>query len=648
VQVQVENIDTRSDYEIWLGDQLKSAKFARQRWEEEWGKNEMSLYDNGDSTATIQSTGSQSGSTDAAPEARNDAALNFMALNLNARNAGLIQSQLISNVPAMMAIPANDKDRTDREAAQAHERALMFLKEEKNWGGWIGLSLMTLVTYGTCTIKQIMKDSAGGYDYDSEGKITPIGDITYSVPSVWDIWFDPNATSALTVNKVWERLHFDYESAKSYFGEEASRMLCNYAPGEQRILLEGSQLPVYFTGTVEVYECWITGCAADNFKGKLIYHTSDGRILKIQDNPCKFNMFPKAKSTKKIRAARLPYNILTYEDIPGSSYGRSPAAKCYRAQAVLNQCAAVVLQTAKNMGTPKVMTTTAVVNRGTLTDDNVQVIEIDPSGGDMGGGGSFPAVFQAANTSNDIKVIIEEMKTHINDQWGINDALLGKQGRETQGVTMQVSIQQGNLVREWLFDKYVKYLKDIAALSLAYAVDYWTEDKWKLVLGKEDSASLLKSAMQADVESGYTIHLERNMLIALDPISRQEQLLRLKDVFSEAGLDKRYYVRLFRLADFRGIYSQFDYADNRGKRQIDYVIKEKKLPTIYKHEDHIGIAAYVTKFINSFEFEELKDEEKILLDQLVDKHLEIESQKMAGNAQSGLPSAAGQTAVPPM
>jgi hypothetical protein len=641
------DIDIRNEIEKKLGDELAQAKQVRRRWEREWAKNEQSLYDNGDESILRQSMHTKIGGSDPVPESSQDAKDNFAGLNLNARNAELIHSQLISNVPATMAVPTNEKDREDREAAQAHEAALAHLREEKDMAAWVGISLVPMTVYGTAVLKQIIDKTAGGYDYVIDPKNPKIkkkvavGDIKYAVPSAWDVWLDPKATSLLEVKKVWERLHFDYDSAKAFFGEEALHLVCGAA--SEKVMLEDSQFPVYYNGTVEIYEHWIQGSAADNYKGKLIYHLEDGRILKQEDNPCKTNMFPKIKSTTKVRVARLPYSFMPYHVVPGSPYGRSPASKCYRAQAILNQCAAVMLQTAKNIGVAKVMTTGSVVNRSSLSDDSIQVIELDMAAGDTGGGGSYPNILQGAGTSNDFKLIMEDQRTHINDQWGINDALLGKQGRETQGITMQVSLQQSNLIREWLFDNYVRYLKDIMKLSLAHAVSEWPESKWRLVLGKEDSQTLLKSAMGSDVESGYSIMLERNLLIALDPISRQEQLLRLKDVFKDAGIDQRIYMRLFRFADWRGIFTQFDYAINRGKKNIEFILTKKKLPEIYKHEDHVGIAAYLSEYVNSYEFEELNEEQKALINTLIDKRLEIEANKMAGSAPQG-----AAPAMPPM
>jgi hypothetical protein len=630
-------VDTRSSYEKALCKKLEAAKMLRSRLETEWRKVEQSLIDNGDGDILSRSVAGSSGTNHAVPESEEDARNLFQGLNLNARNAALIHSQLISNIPAMMATPHNKKDRTDREAAQGHEIALEHINEEQNLPCEIGIAMVGLTHYGTAIIKQVFDKSVGAYESDHKGNVRPAGKTIVTTPSNWDIWLDPDAKSITKINCVFERLYFSYDVAKDFFSEEALHMLCKVAAG--MAYTSGGEVPDFFSEAVEVYEYWEAGSAADRYKGRLVYMTEAGHILKELDNPCRFNMFPKSKTTKPVRVARLPYTFMPYEIIKNYPYGRTPAARCVKAQATLNQIAAVMIQTGKNVGVPHVMTSGTVINKDSLTDNSACVIQLDlGAGGPEGSGSNFPAVMQAASTSQDMKILMEEMKTHINDQWGINDALLGKQGRETQGVTLQVSIQQANLIREWLFDNYVRFLKDVYKVSLSYAVQNWSEDKWKLVLGEEDSQTILKSSRNADVEGGYSIHLERNMLIALDPISRQEQLMRFLPLVQNGMIEYRFWMKQFKFADWRGLYSKYEAADNRAKKNIETIIKDSVLPVIYKHEDHIGIAAYVQEFINSFEFDMLSDVQKKLVNDLIDKRMELEAQKSRGTIQAPKPN----------
>jgi len=645
-KVKVIGNDPLTELERKNSDEFERAKLIRRRLEDEWRRNEQSLLDTGDTGLLSRSLATQAGGTSNLPESAQDAAENFFGINYNARNAAVIQAQLVSNVPAMMTIPVNDKDREDREAARGHEIALHHLRETLKLSSYISLSTVGLTIYGTTYVKQIYNKSAGAYESTPDGKIKHVGEIKLSTPSVWDVWLDPDAKNFLDVKKVWEKIYFTCENAKAFFDLESVGMLI-------RSIYSGTELdelPSTYEGTVCVYEKWTAGHAGDGYKGTLQYFTEDGKLLKTKinpkgTNPCTFNMLPKTKTgSKTIRMARLPYSILPYEPLPGMPYGRTPAAKCYKAQVHLNNCMQVVLQTAKNMGVPKIMTTAAVTNKETFSDDSIQILQFDNSGSGVGGGGSFPAQMQAANTSNDIKYVMERAEAHINDQWGITDAMLGKQGRETAGITNQTNIQQSNLIRETLFDNYVTYLKDIAQLGLSYAVEEWSEDTWKLVLGKEDSQTLLKACLNTDVEGGYTIYFERNMLISLDPISRQEQLMRFLPIAQAGGMDMQYFMKLFKFFDFRGLYGKYDLAENRAKKNIEFIIKEKMLPQIWKHENHTDICVCLTEYVGSYEFEEQDDVVKKLLNDLIDARLKLEAQKVAGVQ----PQAAPQQPQPQM
>ena len=92
-------VDTRSSYEKALCKKLEAAKMLRSRLETEWRKVEQSLIDNGDGDILSRSVARSSGTNHAVPESEEDARNLFQGLNLNARNAALIHSQLISNIP---------------------------------------------------------------------------------------------------------------------------------------------------------------------------------------------------------------------------------------------------------------------------------------------------------------------------------------------------------------------------------------------------------------------------------------------------------------------------------------------------------------------------------------------------------------------
>jgi hypothetical protein len=628
-----------SPSECKIGKQLEAARRDKHRYLGEWQSSESSLFDIGSEGGALRTDSKMS--TLAGEEgdigSNGDVSDNFMGINISARNLQLIFSQLSSNTPAVMAI-AQSNEQSDINAAKSSEAVMSWARKQYQIDNKIALAVYNTFVYGTGFLKQIYDGSLGSL-VASENSVKTLGDHKFLVPSPWDMFIDPNAKTIDAIKWVSERMYVDYEDACRFFPEELHDLIManriEYEESES-----GADNSLFYTthhNCVEIYERWETGLPENKYKGKLIYHFKNGQILLEKDSPCSHAAYPDSSTRKSVKA-RLPYSILTYEDIPNSTWGRSPAAKVARAQHILNALFMVVLQTAQNMGSP-----TLVVNKGSLgesasdikTNNPVNVITLDLSGD---AGGTMPFTLQAANTSNDTKVLMDHMINYINDGWGVNDALLGKQSRETQGVTMQLSIMQGNTIRERLFAKYVFFVEDVYNLLMADVAKNWKMERVIKVVG-ENNKVRAKSIVGVDIISGYIIKVERNSIFALDPITRQEQLLNLRQVFLEAGMDPRQIVRYLGIADLRGVYDEFDLADNRAQKVID-IIKEGDKPKIYKFEDHIGIFAYMKRYTMTEEFFNLDEE----VQTEIEKHMD---ERMKQESKNRLPEQAPPQAAPP-
>lgn len=616
--------------EVMLSKMLEASKRDRRRFEGEWQSNEASLFDIGAEGGALRGDNQISQIAATGEEAdigsAGDVSDNFMGINLSSRNLQLIFSQLMSNAPVVMAIP-NSNEQDDINSAKAGEATTSHMRKVYGMDNVVSLGVYNTFVYGTGFVKQLF-DGGKGAIAAINGAVRSLGDHVFSAPLPWDIYIDPNAKTVDTISWMTERMFVHYEEAIAFFGEEFADTLLAYRVDYNSTPAQGSysgNTSLFYDirfDCIEIFERWETGTKANAFKGKLTYHLRDGRILLERDNPCVHSAEPDS-SSRKAKRARLPYSILTYEDIPNTIWGRSPASKCTRAQNVLNACYMVMLQTAHNMGVPHL-----VVNKASLGDsaqtpvsnNSINIIPLELSGE---AGGTVPFVLQAAGTSPDIKELAAYCATYINDVWGVNDALLGKQQRETQGITMQISIMQGNMIRERLFNKYVYFIEDFYGLSLADAAENWTAEKFIKVLGNNNKVEA-HTIKGADIISGYVLKVERSNLFALDPITRQEQVMNLKDVFAEAGMDPRFLLKQLRLADLRGAYDEFDKADNRAMKILDK-LKEGEPVTIRKYEDHVGIVSFMQRYVMTEEHDELEPEVQDAIEKHIDARLKAES-----------------------
>lgn len=612
--------DCLTDRERIIGQKLQAAIQDRARWRSEWNSNEASIFDTGYEGAILRdsmNSASVSGSDNSDVGTEGSGADNFMGLNPSARNMQVLHSQLCSNPPVVMAVPASDEE-SDKDAAEAAELVCQHIRQQKHVDSWFANFTLNTHLYGTGFIKLVFRKDLGLYIYnDRNCKSEQLGDFSIGTPRPWDMYVDANATHWDEVTWVSERLFVDIDDATAFFGEEHRASLAASAMQLSELVTSGveghSLLYTIKTDVVEIFERWEPGLPSNDFLGRLEYHLRGGKILKTcEEIPSAFKLTEGGSAL----VARLPYQCLTYIDVPNSIWGRSPAALCARAQNVLNAITAVELDTAHNMGVPRLVVTKEAVGPDTeraATNSSVDMISIDIG---SEGGGAFPAILQAANTSQDLKVLYDKLSTYINDAWGVNDALLGKQERETQGVTMQISIQQGNMIRENFFNKYVRTINWFYELGLAYYVKFKTLSQMVYVVGPDNKIQARK-LKGADIISGYVLVVERGTSFALDPITRQEQITNLMKVFQEGGLDTRFLIRQLKLADLRGIYAEFDLADNRAKMLIEK-LKNKDEVKIRTPEDHIGIGLYLSKYVMSSEYDELDDDIKDLIDKHID------------------------------
>ena len=643
--------------EVLLAKQLEGAKRDRRRWEGEWQSNEASLFDIGAEGGALRGDNqiSRTESEEADIGSSGDVSDNFMGFNISSRNLQLIFSQLCSNAPVVMAIP-NSNEQDDIDSAKAGEATTSYMRKQYRIDDVIARSAYNTFVYGIGYVKQIF-DGGRGAIAAVNGVVRNMGDHVFSAPLPWDVYLDPNSKSLDKISWLTERLFVQYDEAISFFGEELRDTLLTYRVDYNATPTQGSysgNTSLFYDvrfDCVEIFERWETGTKGNNFKGRLIYHLRDGRVLLSRDNPCQHPMYPDSKK-KAVKCARLPYSLFTYEDIPNTVYGRSPASKATRAQNVLNACHMVMLQTAHNMGVPHL-----VVNKGSLgesaqnpvSNNSINIIPLDLSGE---AGGTMPFVLQAATTSPDVKEIINYTTTYINDIWGVNDSLLGKQQRETQGITMQLSIMQGNMIRERLFNKYIYHVEDVYNLALADAAENWQAERFIRVLGENNKVEAL-AIHGALIASGYVLKVERSNVFALDPITRQEQVMNLRDVFKEAGMDPRFLLKQLRLADLRGAYDEFDKSDNRAKKIIA-AIKDGDKIRLGKYEDHTGIIGFMQRYVMTEEFDGLSDELKAAIEKHIDDRMAAEGKNRlpSGGAPEQPPAPGGapdgQAALPPM
>ena len=623
--------NNKTKLEVWSADEAKSvlnerfeeAKKDRVRFEGEWQSNESAVFDVGEEGGAIRYGGrSTFANDDEDVGASDEKDADFMAINIISRNIQLLHSQLCSNPPVVLGIPNSNEER-DKDAAKSAEHVLAYSRVKFKTVDHSARTTMNSFVYGTGFLKNIFDGSKGAIIERTDEYVVTEGDNCYSVPRVWDMYLDPNATVWEEVEWLFEGLYMPVSKAIRKFGNKHKDKIKAAAikdtdsePDSTESLLYNSK-----SGVVRVLEYWETGLPCNGYKGRHCYCLPNGTLLsEVRDSPCSF------QDSDGIKVARLPYSCLTYIDIPNTAWGRSPTAYTSRMQEMLNSCISVTISNGQNLGTPQLLVPSGSMDDEAKTNFSGNIAEFNVQEG------MTPITIQASNVSNDIHMLIAKLEQLINDGWGVNDSMFGKQQRETSGITMQLSTMQGNLIRQRYFDKYVLYSQDFNELQLQYSQDNWKFKRLISVVGENNTVEA-KALEGADLNGGYSIKLEYGQSFALDPITRGEQILKFAPFFQQGGIDVREMIKTLRLTDMRSIYDDFKLADDRAKEIIEAIkASGKQQPILSKYQDHIGVFAYMKKFTMDKAFETLDEQAR----QLINEHMEMRKQAHIENTASAV------------
>ena len=636
---------TEEEAQKYLAERLIQNRQDRSIRENEWTESEFENYDVGSDGGQLRGT-SLSGGSGGDIESEKEDGDNYLAINLINRNIQLLHSQLCSNPPVVTAIPRSSEEK-DKDAAIAAEYLMSYFRETYSYKNFVAQATLSAFGYGTGFLKNIFDATRGRIIGRGPipGSYIMEGDNVYSTPRIWDMYPDANASTWETVDHVYERICLPLAQAISKFGEEKREILEKAAitrlDGASGSDSQEAESLIYNTkyDVVEYFEYWETGSPTNGYQGRFCNCLENGiQLTPLCCSPCKFKQDPKDPDSPTV--ARLPYSCITYLDLANTIWGRSPIAHTGRAQDMLNTIMLVIVATAQNLGTPA-----AIVPKGTINEEarsNYSGILLETTTDT----GQQPYNLQAASTSADMKFLFSEMKEIVNDGWGVNDAMFGKVARETSGTAMQLSNIQGNLIRQRLFDKYTLMVKDIHELQLLYSRDYWEIERPLEVMGK-NSRLEARAFKGADLLGGYSLYAEFGQQFALDPVSRQEQILQILPLFQAAGVDPRLLVRQYRLSEFKSLYDEFDVANDRAKEIIEFIKTtelQSEIPS--KYQDHIGILAYLSKYTNGAEYKACSDKVK----QLLETHLDARKDMLAQNAMDGgqAPPPGEKEAPPPL
>jgi hypothetical protein len=231
---------------------------------------------------------------------------------------------------------------------------------------------------------------------------------------------------------------------------------------------------------------------------------------------------------------------------------------------------------------------------------------------------------------------------------GVNDAMFGNMKRETAGFTMQYSVNQGNMVRRRLFNKYTAMVESVYRAIINLVVKHWTETKTIFVLGSERAfeAADIKGS---DVNGGFDLDVEYGASLSLDPQTRREEIMTLLPLFEKAGVDTKTILGMLRLNELEGMYDIMQLSQERQREIFEEMIASGAYISPRELQEHGGMLAYAYRYVMTAEYKYLDDKYKILIEQHIKDREELAAAAASPAGEPpGPPPQGAEGALPPV
>jgi hypothetical protein len=490
---------------------------------------------------------------------------------------------------------------------------------------------LSMLTYGTGFAKTVWDTSAGDVLEVNEetGEILMEGAFRITIPNVWDVFFDPDASCWEEARFVFERVTMPWEEAISRFPTK-KEILKKYRKGQDSAEdqnggnMSGSALRRKKYDVVELYQYWEKGTAYNGFLGRFCYCTANGELVtEMMANPERYAPPPDKKTGKrKVAVAVLPYHPFTDMDVPNQVWGKAITEYNVGLQNNLNKIDAITLENLQAHGVGRiVLPEGAEIADDSITNSPWDIIKIT---------GTQPPHFMAPMPIPQIiPELLQRYKLGIDDTSGINEAMLGQQSRETSGFSMQYATNQGNMIRRRLFNKYVLFVESVYNAFLRIVQKHWDVPRTIKVLGKEKAFESM-DIKGADITGGFDLVVEYGASLSLDPTSRREEIITLMPLFEKAGVETRQILNMLKLNELSGMYDSLDLAADRQREIFETMINTGMYIAPEELMDHKNMLSFAYYYLMTSEFKYLTDDEKALIRRHVREREMMAANQMAG------------------
>lgn len=591
---------------------LEACKKHRQRFEPQWQDNYVLINtDRANLSSQYTASFESAFDLDAGEVDNNDSEI---GMNYAFKYLRFFHSQLSANPPSVIAKPTSS-DMSDKRAADAADRIVRYFRTAKDLDEIVDQQILSTLTYGTGWLKCVWNPERGDVaDYDeSTRELTMEGDIEAYSPSTFDVWIDPDARTWKDVRFIIERLTIPYEEAVFRFPEQREILKKHLVTSKNIASLDIHENEVY-TEQVHIYEYYEKSLPVNGMAGRHVWFLADGTLLK----PPSKNPHPKAQ---------LPYHIFTYVDVPNQVYGKSIVDYVARLQDMLNRLDSQILDVLQAHTTVRM----AIPEGADIEDEAISNSTWDWV---KYSGGTPPHFIAPTQLPGDPWKFREQLTMAIQDLYGVNDAMMGIQRRETSALAQQTSIEAGTMIHRRLFKKYTLCVQSIYNQVLQLVRENWDEPRTIKVIGKEHAFETT-DFKGADIANGFDLSVEYGTSLPLDPNMRREAITLYTPILKEAGMSAKAILRYMKLNDLEGLHDRAEMSAERQRELFDQMIATNIYIPPREIADHQAMLEFAYDYVMTAEYRDLPEQYKRLIEQHIkDREAIVASKATAGQATS--------------
>jgi hypothetical protein len=592
----------------------------RAQEEKRWDEIDAIIYGGiGGNRASITSS-SQGGTVVGINSSAPDEGDSDISLTYAFKNLRFIHAQMSSNPPTVSPRPTSS-DSEDLRRADAADRLVRYSLRKYLLQEVFDQGTLNTLQYGTGVYKTIFSSEIGDIiSFNQQtGEAVLEGDFDcYALP-IRNFYCDPDARSVQKVNYAFEKHQLHYNEAVFKFGEEKKDILESCRRKNSEVASYGSNAPEQqYYDVVEVFEYYERGLPENGYAGRHGWCTASGKFL-TKFGPSPYAFTTPGKKRSGIKKALLPFHILTDIDVPGRVWGRSFLDYVVRPQEVLDRLDSAMLDNLQAHSCYRMIVPEGTeLGKDSPTNSPWDVVSIT---------GNQPPYFMGApSMSPDFSRYREQVKQGIDEMSGVNESMFGQQSREQANAAMQYAVNQGSQIRRRLFNKYAMVVESVYKAFLNICREHWDTKRKISVIGKEKALETV-DIDGMDIDGGFDIIVEYGTSLALDPITRRQEILQLQPLFEAAGVPKRTSLRLMKLNELSEMYDELDLAEDRQREYVEKMLLTNTYIPPEPFEDHVNMLLFLKRYVMQREFTILKPEQKNLVRQHLIERTQMDSEE---------------------